>query len=156
MFIRTLTPQTPRIIHVPDNQIGLARYGTYVEDPAPEQEHQIGPAASQAMANRAAPAGDLELPGQAKVSGWAKYDRAIDAWVKPPKPPIDVDEKIPAPSPPVWGGSSGPWFWVMCRETGVRMVRFRAQTAAQAQTIAGIYATAHKLPASAAYALKED
>ena len=88
-------------------------------------------------------------------SGMRIWDRRLGCYVREPRKPIPVMRR-PRPSPSVWGDQSGDLYWVMCREAGVRLRRFRAQTAARAQTVAALYAVSNKLPASAAYALKDD
>lgn len=83
------------------------------------------------------------------------FDFRLGCYVREPRrePPV---MRRPRPSPVAWTDTSGDHFWIMCRETGARMVRVRAQSASRAQTFAGLYALAHKLPAAAAYAMRDE
>lgn len=158
MEIRTLTPSKKRELNIPDEMIGIPRYGTYVDAPRREAAQTVAPAASMRMANRTPTipeAQRLDLPTQAKASGLRIYDRRIDAWVAPPKPPIDVDDRAPAPSIKA-RSEGGDAYWIVCRVTGVKMRRICAQTSASAAQIAGEYALNHGLSAADAYAMKDD
>jgi hypothetical protein len=85
--------------------------------------------------------------------GARRYDASIDCWVKINKrPELPSIARRPKPSATVWSDSTGSFYWVVDRDTGVDMCRFRAQTASRAQTIAALYAVSNHLPAAAAYA----
>lgn len=158
MEIRTLTPREKRVIMVPDEDIGRGRYGTYVDSPRRPAEHSVAPAASMAMANRGASIPEiqqLDLPRQAKATGLRIYDARIDAWVAPPKPPIDVDHRVPRPSIAA-RNEMGEAYWIYDRLTGARMRRICAQTYASAQQIAAEYAVNHGLAPGDAYAKRDN
>lgn len=155
--ITTLTPREKRLIVVPDEEIGRGRYGTYVDSPRRPAEHSVAPAASMAMANRAPTIPEtqlLDLPRAAKPTGLRIYDRRIDAWVAPPKPPIDVDHRRPKPSIAA-RNEQGEAYWIYDRSTGARMRRINAASYASAQQIAAEYAVNHGLAPGDAYAKKD-
>lgn len=83
--------------------------------------------------------------------GARRYDATIDAWVRLPRPPLPAPVR-PRPSVDVSSDTSGDWYWIVDRSTGVNMRRIRARTAAAAQSIAAQYALSNRLPACAAYA----
>lgn len=158
MEIRTLTPREKRVIIVPDEEIGLGRYGTYVDSPRRPQDHSVAPAASMAMANRGGSVPlrqQLDLPTQARATGMRVYDRRVDAWIAPPPRPIEVDHRVPRPSVAARNEGGEP-YWIYDRLTGARMRRICAQTYASAQQIAAEYALNHGLAAGDAYAKRED
>lgn len=154
MEIRTLTPSQKREIVIPDEEIGLSRYGTYVEAPRRQTAQTVAPAASMAMANREPAIPErhkLGLPTQARATGLRVYDRRVDAWVAPPKPPIDLDRRKPKPSIAA-RNEMGEAYWIYDRSTGARMRRITAASYASAQQIAAEYALNHGLSAGDAYA----
>ena len=151
--VRTLTPSVKRVIHIPDDLIGVQRYGTYahVERPA---EHQIGPAASQRMANRQPKIPErhkLDLPSMAKPTGLRTYDRTIGAFVKPPLPPLP-EPVVPGPIISAYSDSKGSEYWLMDRLTGHRLRKVRAPTPARAQTFAADFARANGFKPGDCYA----
>lgn len=157
MLMRNLTPSTgPRIEVIADEQIGVRRYGTYAHASRP-QTFTVAPSASMAMANRAPAIPEtqqLDLPTQGKAHGLRIYDRRIDAYVAPPRPPIPVEMRAPQPTMVPYS-ESGPAYWVMDRTTGARMHRFCAQTPARAQQIANDYAINNGGSHGDAYAMPE-
>lgn len=156
VMIRTLTPRSgPRLIvepieepeiyfrrdevwehKQPATEFPIATSGALGHphyDPLPTQEH------------------DFAKPDH---RGRRIFDFRLGCYVKEPPKPAPLMRR-PKPSPAAWTDTIGDHFWITCRETGSRMVRIRAQTAAKAQVYAGLYAIAHQLPAAAAYALRD-
>lgn len=154
MLIRNLTPAEKRVIHIPDEEIGLRRFGTYVDGPSRPAEHHVRTPSPNPLDPIPARQ-QLDLPRQARATGLRIYDRRVDAWIAPPKPPIDVDQRQPKPSIQARSESGDP-YWIYDRSTGARMRRICAQTPARAQQIAAEYALNHGLAASDAYAKKDD
>jgi hypothetical protein len=152
--ISTLTPSTgPRTIVIPDDYIGVPRYGSYSFVSAP-QAHMVAPAASVAMANRhpMIPAcQDLGLPNAPTPSGPRRYDEALGCYVRAPRRPTPVMKR-----PREWAlprESHGSDYWIMDRETGCRLRKICAQTVAEAQQIAAEFAVNNGGQASDCYAI---
>lgn len=153
MLVRTLTPKNPRVIQIPDEEIGARRYGTYAHAARP-QAHQIGPAASQRMANRLPNIPEdqrLDLPTQAPCDGLRVYDRRIDAWTREPRR-IDVCDRKPGVSVNARSEGGKP-YWIVDRQTGSKMRKITALTPASAQQIASEYAINNGCNPGDAYAL---
>lgn len=156
MLIRTLTEargQTPELIPAEVGEPELYfRKGEVFEPKSAATEYPLAVGVPNPHFDpRPTPAEDFAQPDH---SGVRIFDFRLGCYVKAPRREAPVMRR-PRPSPKAWTDTSGDHFWIMDRETGARMVRIRAQTAANAQTYAGIYALAHKLPASAAYALRD-
>lgn len=155
MKISTLTPASgPRIIVIPDNHIGVPRYGTYAVVSRPA-EHTIAPAASQRMANRQPNIPEtqlLGLPGPSQPRGKRRYDAALDCYVAPPRAPDPVMRRPRDMAPPRQG--SGRAWWIVDRETGCNLRKICAQTAAQAQQVAAEFAVNNGFAAADCYAME--
>lgn len=148
--IRTLTPAIKREIIIPDEEIGVSRYGTQ------HHGHSIAPAASMAMANRVAnipEAQKLDLPVFQPAQGRRRFCFITGAYVRDlPALPLPRAPKRTVEPYQVAGGKP---FWIVDRETGARQRRICAQTAHQAQQVAAAFAEANGFPANTCYAEAE-
>ena len=148
--VRTLTPSVKRVIHIPDDLIGVQRYGTYahVERPA---EHKVVPISIKPSYDPIPEHQKLDLPPMAKPRGPRIYDRTIGAFVKAPRPPLPAPV-VPGPIISAYSDSEGSEYWLMDRLTGHRLRKVRAQTAARAQTFAADFARANGFEPGDCYA----
>ena len=152
--VRTLTPAVKRVIHIPDDQIGVQRYGTYTHAARPT-EHKVVPISIKPAYDPVPEVQKLDLPTQARPTGLRIYDRTIGAYVRPPLPALPAPV-VPGSITSAYTDAEGAEYWLMDRLTGHRLRKVRAQTAARAQTFAADFARANGFTSGDCYALAAD
>lgn len=148
--VRTLTPSTKRVIHIPDELIGVSRYGSFSHVDQPT-EHKVIPISIKPSYDPVPEHQKLDLPTAPKPKGLRAFDRTIGAYVLAPRPPLPAPV-APRPTVPPWGDTEGPEYWIVDRDTGYDLRKIRAQTAARAQQFAADFALANGFKAGDCYA----
>lgn len=148
--IRTLTPAVKRVIAIPDELIGVPRYGSF-SHVDPVTEHKVIPISIKPSWDPIPAAQRADVEPAPKDHRPRIFDRSILAYVLAPRPPLPAPV-APRPTVPPWGDTEGPEYWIVDRDTGYDLRKIRAQTAARAQQFAADFALANGFKAGDCYA----
>ena len=148
--VRTFTPAVKRVIHIPDELIGVSRYGSF-SHVDPVTEHKVVPISIKPSWDPIPAAQRADVEPAPKDHRPRIFDRSILAYVLAPRPPLPAPV-APRPTVPPWGDTEGPEYWIVDRDTGYDLRKIRAQTAARAQQFAADFALANGFKAGDCYA----